>query len=99
MDEEGRDHPRERRGPVRGLELGDGGRRIRTWEASMEKRGKISFGPSLGDLERWFFLAGGGSLLAYGFIRRSLAGLFAAALGGNLIYLGFRRHRHRHTSL
>jgi uncharacterized membrane protein len=46
---------------------------------------------SIGDLERWGSMIGGGALLLYGLTRRSLGGMVLALVGGDLVYKGLMR--------
>ena len=43
-------------------------------------------GLTVGQVERWGLMIGGGALLLYGLTRRSLGGIAMALLGGDLIY-------------
>lgn len=58
-----------------------------TWQ-QMTRTDKLN----LSETERLASLVGGGSLLLYGLVRRSPAGLASAAAGGYLMYRGLTGH-------
>lgn len=47
---------------------------------------------TVGEVERWFSMIGGGVLMLYGLTRRSIGGLALMFLGGDLIYHGLVRN-------
>lgn len=58
----------------------------------MESLGNQSAGVTVGKVERWGSMLGGGALLLYGLTRRSLGGVALAVLGGDLVYHGLVRN-------
>lgn len=48
-------------------------------------------GLTVGNVERWGSMLGGGALLVYGLTRRSIGGIALALLGGDLVYHGIAR--------
>ncbi|MBI4788474.1 MAG: SRPBCC family protein [Chloroflexi bacterium] len=49
-------------------------------------------GLTVGRVERWGSMVGGGALILYGLTRRSLGGVALALLGGDLVYHGLARN-------
>ncbi len=58
----------------------------------MQSLGKSTPAVTVGKIERWGSMLGGGALLLYGLSRRSLGGIALAVLGGDLVYHGLVRN-------
>jgi uncharacterized membrane protein len=57
----------------------------------LEPNQQTQTGLTVGNVERWGSMLGGGALLVYGLTRRSFGGIALALLGGDLVYHGIAR--------